>query len=516
MCRGVPWCPLVALGAAAISLFTSAAAVAQVAAEARGGPQLGAIGHGLPAENDFTAESLRRVQRELTAAHGGDFRNIPLDVKAEHLEWVLVRYLMAPTGLVHRVHLPSDVGEPPQYAVGEDDVTWNGALLAALSFKYAVTRDAETRVLIGRVLDGLHLAQQATGQKGLIARCVMRSDVPVGKATRRYTAPDGTVSHVVSDAAKGTINQVVAGYAAMMMFVYDDLPAETQERAREDLAALVGHLVDHKYQLTEADGKHTEFGDLRPLIGTVSVPFNAQVAYTIIAAGHHFPGRDLIRVKMIRREYERLREKHHVYYESPLRNLAPPQVVSSMAFIKGMNDRNHVHNAAFIGLLLECHACRKAGTKPDPRFVYELGQTLFWTMEAIQHERNALCNFMWAGLLTHPDLFPHLVPGREGRARQQFPYVIATGLEQLRRCPVDRFFYPGNDVETREPQWVDAQKPHQSYHWKAGGYSKYVVTGPPQNSLSISVDYLYAYWLMRYFRLDEALEHVRRALEVRP
>jgi hypothetical protein len=79
--------------------------------------------------------------------------------------------------------------------------------------------------------------------------------------------------------------------------------------------------------------------------------------------------------------------------------------------------------------------------------------------------------------------------------------VVATGVEQLRRAPLDRFEHPGRLVETREPQWVDAQLPHEPYYWKTGPYYRWEITGPPTNSVNCAIDYLHAYWLLRYFLL---------------
>ncbi|MGH7128947.1 MAG: hypothetical protein ACREIV_10285, partial [Planctomycetaceae bacterium] len=64
-----------------------------------------------PAGEDFTAASLRAYQAAIVQHCGGDIRRVPLDVKAEHLEWVVRRYMLAPYGLVHhRVRLPETAG----------------------------------------------------------------------------------------------------------------------------------------------------------------------------------------------------------------------------------------------------------------------------------------------------------------------------------------------------------------------------------------------------------------------
>lgn len=457
-----------------------------------------------PAGDDYTAASLKEYQQALLACYGGTSRNVPLDVKAEYYEWALARYHLTDYDQVHtRIDLPKKKGERPHYHYGADNSTWNGALLAALSHKYAVTKDAETLKLICRLLDGLHLFQQATGQRGLPARCLMRRDTPFHKADRRFTSREGTVYHYYGDPAKGTVNQIMAGYVALMMHVGDDLPDDYRRRAQEDMTAIVLHLVGHDYHLTEKDGRRTTYGNLTPRFGAIGLPFNAQVAYMIVAAGTYFPPADPAQRDVILRQFKKLRKEHHVYYEDPLYNFICPQKVAASGFIKGMNDRNHVINAAYYGLAMEIDSARRQRREPDREFLYQLGRTMYWGLSAIEHDHNALCNFMWAGLLTDRRVLKAVVPsGRERkRVRRQVAYVVSTGLEQLRRFPIDRFYYPGREIETRRAQWADVRERHNSYLWKSDGRSIWKITAPAGETHIASIDYLYAYWLMRHHGL---------------
>ena len=458
----------------------------------------------VPAANDDTAESLRAYQQSLRNAFGGDDGSIPLDVKAECFEWVIRRYHLTSYNHVHHYSdLLSKVGEPPVPQFGDDNATWHGAFLAAMCYKYAVTKDQQTLALIGRLIEGLHLFIEVTGQPGLAARCVLEIDAPAGKAKHRYDSPDGRTFYYRSEAAKGTYNQVAGGYAALMMHVYKDLPAEQKKMARDDLAAMVLHLIDHNYKLTEKDGKPTKYGKMTPIVGSVGVPFNAQVAYSIVATGHHQLPADASENKRIRRAFNYLRDKHHVYYQSPLRHLVRPQRVGNSVFVKGMNDRNHVLNAAFVGLALEVNDARRNNRALDEKFLFRLGRTMYWTMRKIERERNSLCNFMWAGILSDKQVFKHIAGRQRTEISRQLPAVVATGIEQLRRCPLDRFYRPGKKIETREMQWIDAQRPHEVYFWKAGPFYKFEATGPPTGLNAAAIDYLYAFWVMRHYRLYE-------------
>lgn len=462
-----------------------------------------------PVGNDFTAESLRRYHQAFQAQFGNSARQVPLEAKAEHLEWALTRYHWTPFHQINpRLILPEQPGQLPEYRYGADISTWNGAFLGTLSYKYAVTKNPETLQKICRLLDGMHFFLEVTGQPGLPARVVLRQDVPVADCNQPYTAPDGTKYFYRSDAAKGTLNQIIGGYCVMMMLVWPDLPPEKQRMARDDLQAMVYHLIQHGYQLTERGDKHTKYGDLRPLIGSQSVPFNAQLAYMMIATGAYFPGSDPVAFRRIQKEFNRLREKHHVYYEDPRKTWLPlilPQRVGDNPIVKGMNDRNHVCNAAYWGLMLERWTAQREGRKVQGDFVYQLGRTMFWTIHHIQDHGNALCNLMWSAMLSDPQMFAHIVREDPNATQHRAAWLKTVAIEQLRRFPVDRFYEPGEKVETQRAQWIDARKKQDGYLWKSDPFYQWKPNGETSNIHITSIDFLHAYWLMRYWGLDAGI-----------
>ena len=50
---------------------------------------------------------------------------------------------------------------------------------------------------------------------------------------------------------------------------------------------------------------------------------------------------------------------------------------------------------------------------------------------------------------------------------------------------------------------MDEYRP-DSYYWKVEPRLSYEVTGGPTRQLYSAIDFLHAYWLMRYYRLDES------------
>ncbi len=456
-----------------------------------------------PAADDQSAASLRARQEMLLSHYGGDPRQVPLEVKAEHFEWMLWRYHFAPhRQVMPRVTVPERPGEPVEFLPGADVSTWNGALLAGLSYKWAVTRDPRTLARIADLLEGMHLYFEVTGVPGLPARCVMRRDQPVGRVAHEWVAPDGTRYFYRGEPAKGTANQLVLGYATLLRLAASDLPPAARQRAEEDLGALVGHLVQNGYRLTRHDGRTTRYGNLSPfLFWRVGTPFNAQVSYAMVAAAHRFPSADPTRRDAVAREFARLRRSEpwsRAGWKPPFYD---PQRVGRSRFI-GTNDKNHLANAAFLGLALELDAARHEAREPDARFLRRFGRTLYWSMKGLEGNKNSLCNFMWAGLLRDPRLRQAVVPDSWEATRRQVESLLETGVEQLRRFPLDRFRWQGVQEQGREAQWVDRYRP-DSYHWKVKPRLVWQVTGPPTNLLTSAIDYLHAYWLFRHYELDQ-------------
>jgi hypothetical protein len=401
------------------------------------------------------------------------------------------------------VRLSEVTSQRPAMLPGSDTSTWNGALLAGLSYEYAVTNDPAVLERIATLLSGLHLFFEVTGQPGLMARSIVRSDGEVLDEMRpnQYRAAGGTEYMYLNDPAKGTLNQIAIGYAAAMMYAYDDLPEDVRRMARDDMHAMVLHLINHDYQLTERGGNKTRYGDVTPLVATVGVPFNAQVAYLVVALGYSFPSEQENVSRRIRDAFVRLRDKHHVFYEEPLRSIVLPQRIGSSPFLKGMNDRNHVTNAAFMGLALELDHARRNGVAPNGKFLFRLGRTMYWSMRQLDGQRNALCSFMWAGILSDQPVYDAIAKHDKREIGPQVSRNLLDGIEQLRRFRLNRFLYSGHEVHTGQVQWNDLMRP-DDYYWKADPRLAWQVTGPREDRLFCAIDFLTAYWLLRHYELD--------------
>ncbi|GEM_PF-1424127 len=455
----------------------------------------------LVAPEDYSAATLRRVQQQLLAPYGGSHLRFPLAEKARYYHWELFRYHLTPWHQVHHyTELPREPGRKPRWIPGSDSATWNGALLAALAYQVAVTGQRWALARLEELIQGMAFFLEVTRSPGLLARNVSHYPTPDQPGQLRYQAPDGRVYWYREDSAKGTYNQVAAGLGTVLVLLEDRLSPPARQKAQWCLSQLAMHLVRQDYHITNSSGKRTPYGNLVPLVGSQGVPFNAQVAYLIVALGHYFPPPKKNEQQQLAEEFHRLRHKHHAYYESPWRSLVRPQRVGASPLVKGVNDRNHVATAAYGSLLLERWAAGREGREVDATFVYQMGRTLYWTSRYLQPHRHSLCNFMWAAVVQDPVLGPHLLRRRErADEMRRLRQLVADGREQLRHFPLDRFVTRGRPLRTRTPQWVDLRR-SDDFHWKSDPFHRWQARQPTRET-TCGTDFLLAYWLMRYWHL---------------
>ncbi|QDT17429.1 hypothetical protein [Alienimonas californiensis] len=492
---------------AAPSSFTPPSLSAEATRSAMNGP--------LPPTDDLTADALAEYETALTAHYGGT-REVPLAVKAAFYDWVIRRHHLeqfaptpdgAPVGIVHQTaFLPAKPGERGEFNAGPDTLTWNGALLAAMSYRWAISRDPAALEWVRTLLGGLELGMKVTGQPGLPARCYTQAARSNGELSLRYEQENGRTIWARSDAAKGTVNQIAGGLIVCQLLCGDDLGPKDRNRAAQMSLDMADHLVRHDYHLTERTGKRTEYGDLTPRIGPQSIPFNAQVAYLVVAGGAglgvHAENADPAAVNRVMKAFEELRVKHHVYYEAPTQVVRPQRIGASL-LLKGMNDRHHSMTAGYTALLLEWELARRANAAADGRFLYEMGRTPLYAMRGVRGERNSLLAFLWGGLLMDGRRAAAILPDPQEQiaefdaARRE----IEAGVEHLHRFPLSRRSVVGEMKSSREDVWIAEQRPWDCYVWKADPNEVFVPTGPPMNKWAAGIDFLHAYWVARYWSL---------------
>ncbi|MBN8245811.1 MAG: hypothetical protein J0L84_00045 [Verrucomicrobia bacterium] len=152
--------------------------------------------------------------------------------------------------------------------IGDNDGGYSGNYLAAQAYRYAVTRDPEARREATNTFHGLRWLEHMTGIRGFPARAVW------AKGEKGHQAGHGSGGYAAEwhDTADGLFewkgdtssDELCSHFYAFDIF--RELAAQGDEaaQAREHLARIAAHLVEHRWQLVDLDGKPTRWGRWDP------------------------------------------------------------------------------------------------------------------------------------------------------------------------------------------------------------------------------------------------------------
>lgn len=242
------------------------------------------------------------------------YPGLPWAERAERIEQEIWQTHVYEGHIVPDILLPPD-GHPDRISGNhEDGLNCTGPFLAALSYKYAVTRHPADRERARQIALGLEKLEQVTGVPGCLARSFYRSEQPVGFIERFFFPAEWHWSSVrpatrwLGDPSSDSLTSFLHGAA-----VYFDLAADESERRR--IAALVdrvmGRLVAHNMRLTDVDGKMTLWGDYCP--DSEAQNLNCLLALSHLKVAHHITGKGVYD-----RAYRRLISVHG-YHERAIR-----------------------------------------------------------------------------------------------------------------------------------------------------------------------------------------------------
>jgi hypothetical protein len=157
---------------------------------------------------------------------------------------------------------PDDLRGGHQHEVSDNDGLWTAMYLAAESFRFAVTGEAESRERAARSMRALLELERVTGIPGFPARALAEKGEPraVLSSGEWHDAADGKRIWK-GDTSSDEIDGHYFGLA-----VYYDLVADEPERAeiRETVRRITDHILDHGYLLIDRDGQPTRWGVWSP------------------------------------------------------------------------------------------------------------------------------------------------------------------------------------------------------------------------------------------------------------
>jgi len=187
--------------------------------------------------------------------------------KADWYEHHLERWGQKRLGFTHKLEWDDALGEFVR-EVSDNDGGYTGDYLAALAYRWAVTRDPAARRDATNTFHALRWLESMSGIPGLPARSVW------AKGERGHKAGHGSGGyaaewHPTRDGLfewKGdtSSDEIASHFYAISLFL--ELVAEGPEieQGRRHLARIADHLIDHGWTLHDVDGKPTRWGRWDP------------------------------------------------------------------------------------------------------------------------------------------------------------------------------------------------------------------------------------------------------------
>jgi len=185
-----------------------------------------------------------------------EMRSMTLAQKAEFFE-KRIRARHDRYGLVSGSHLLVP-GDPSSNKLRDDDNDglWTAMYATAECFRYGVTKSPEALANARKSIEAVLFLEEVAGKRGFPARSYIRKGDPMPQGGEWHWTPDGQYYW------KGdTSSDEIVGHFFIFGIAFDLLPdADLKQRIAATANRIMGHIVDHGYNLVDLDGKPTRWG----------------------------------------------------------------------------------------------------------------------------------------------------------------------------------------------------------------------------------------------------------------
>lgn len=141
-----------------------------------------------------------------------------------------------------------------------DDAYMTGIVMAAMSMKYAVTKDESVRLFVKELLSGADTLCRVTGTRGLLARAFWPISDP-NFHDRRWIRNESMGLYWNGDVSTDQMDGLFFGLYYCYKLAADD---GDRELIRKHVADLVDYLIKNDLRIVDSDGKTTTWGRYYP------------------------------------------------------------------------------------------------------------------------------------------------------------------------------------------------------------------------------------------------------------
>lgn len=220
-----------------------------------------------------------------------ELRTMTLDEKAAYFEKRIAarhdRYGMVSDSALAR---PGDLTSN-RLESSDNDGLWTSMYGAAECFRYAVTRSPDALARARRATEAVLFLLNITGRPGFPARSYVKKGDKVPKDGVWHNSADGRYTWKAD-----TSSDELVGHFLLYSLVYDLLPGqELKNEVRTAAKAIMDHILDHRYELTDINGRATTWGKWSPAYfatpgGRPDSPLNAVELLSFLRTTAHLTG----------------------------------------------------------------------------------------------------------------------------------------------------------------------------------------------------------------------------------
>ena len=173
----------------------------------------------------------------------------------------------------------------------DNDGLWTSMYAAGECFRYAVTHSPEALARARSATRAVLFLANITGRSGFPARSYVKKGEPVPRDGVWHDSADGRYVW------KGdTSSDELVGHFFLYSIVFDLLPdPELKKQVREAARAIMDHILEHGYNLTDVNGQPTTWGKWSPAYfatpgGKPDSPLNALELLSFLRTAGHLTG----------------------------------------------------------------------------------------------------------------------------------------------------------------------------------------------------------------------------------
>jgi len=189
----------------------------------------------------------------------------PLHLRVEKLDKLMMGNHWNEGAFLQQVFFPPAGLDEPIIGQYGDCLDVTTEMLAAYSYKYAITKDPEDRKIADQIFEAVATMEKVTGVPGLMARGFYKSDKPLWHETLWYPEWHNSTTmpgyRWLGDLSSDKFTSIFYGVGTYWEFCADEVQ---KQKAADLLDRFVGRVIDDNFKLTDLDGKMTLWGNFCP------------------------------------------------------------------------------------------------------------------------------------------------------------------------------------------------------------------------------------------------------------